>query len=207
MIAKSFSAWRVVERWVLMTLVGLLGCQAKAQKSDPQPAAQPGSADSVQLAKITLTSSAFTEGTPIPKKYTGEGSDVSPPLTWTGLPTATKELALVCDDPDAPGGEPWVHWVIYKIPVHAVGLPEGVEKKAQPAEPAGALQGRNSWPSDNLGYRGPKPPPGTPHRYFFSLYALDAELAVAPGLTKKALFQAMKGHEIGKGQLMGTFQR
>ncbi len=153
---------------------------------------------------IQITSSAFTQGQPIPKKYTGEGVDVSPPLSWSNLPAGAKELALICDDPDAPNGD-WVHWVIYKIPAAAKGLPEGVAHDAKLKEPAGALQGDNSWPS--TGYRGPMPPPGKTHHYYFKLFALDAPLQAEPGLNKKALEEKMKGHVLGQGELMGTYKR
>jgi Raf kinase inhibitor-like YbhB/YbcL family protein len=207
MIRKQFPVWQIVKAWAIATLMAMPGCQANAEKSEPKSAAGPRSARSGQLASLTLTSPVFSEGAPIPKKYTGDGPDVSPPLAWTGLPTGTKELALVCDDPDAPQAEAWVHWVIYNIPVDVVGLREGVEKKFQPADPAGAAQGKNSWPSENIGYRGPQPPPGKPHRYYFALYALDAKLSLPAGLNKKTLFEAMNDHVIGEGRLMGTFQR
>ena len=163
--------------------------------------------------KIDVTSTAFKQGERIPKKYTGEGEDVSPPLAWKNVPEGTKELALICDDPDAPspkapGPEPWVHWVIYKISATAQGLPEGVTQAAQPKEPAGALQGKNSWPSGNIGYRGPMPPPGSGnHRYFFRLYALKTPLDVKPGLEKQGLLDAMSGQILGQGELMGTYSR
>ena len=154
---------------------------------------------------IQITSSAFTQGQPIPKKYTGEGADVSPPLGWSNLPAGAKELALICDDPDAPNGD-WVHWVIYKIPVGAKGLPEGVPRNPKLKEPAGALQGKNSWPS--TGYRGPMPPVGHGvHHYHFKLYALDAPLQAEPGLEKKALLERIKGHVLAEGELMGTYKR
>ena len=157
---------------------------------------------------MVLTSTAFAEGHPIPPKHTGDGEDLSPPLTWSAVPEGTKELALICDDPDAPRDEPWVHWVIYGIPANANALPEGVDRIDRPAEPAGAVQGRNSWPDgQNLGYRGPAPPKGKPHRYFFKLYALDAPLADQPAKTKEQLLTEMSGHVIGEGQLMGTYQR
>ena len=157
--------------------------------------------------KIQVTSSAFAEGKPIPKKHTGEGEDVSPPLAWSGVPEATQELALICDDPDAPTAEPWVHWVICKIPPDAKGLPEGVAKSPEPSQPPGAVQGKNSWPSgQTIGYRGPMPPSGT-HRYFFKLYALDAKLDVKAGIDKNALLTKMAGHVLAEGQLMGTYQR
>lgn len=163
---------------------------------------------------ITISSSAFEHGATIPKEHTGEGSDVSPPLTWSGLPAGTKSLALICDDPDAPsaknpGPEPWVHWVIYNIPADARGLPAGIPRDGEINDPAGAQQGRNSWPSDNIGYRGPMPPPRSgPHRYFFKLYALDAHLTGASAnMNKQSLLAAMQGHILAEGQLMGTYER
>jgi Raf kinase inhibitor-like YbhB/YbcL family protein len=158
---------------------------------------------------LKLTSSAFTQGHPIPKKYTGEGADVSPPLSWSDLPEGTKELALICDDPDAPTAEPWVHWVIYKIPATAKGLPEGVPRKPRLKEPAGALQGKNSWPGgENVGYRGPMPPPGHGvHHYYFKLYALDSHVALEPGADKKTVLNAIRERILAEGVLMGTYQR
>ncbi len=163
--------------------------------------------------KIELTSTAFQEGQRIPAKYTGESDDVSPALAWRGLPEGTQQLALICDDPDAPsrknpGPKPWVHWVIYGIPATAQGLPEGVARIARPKEPAGVVQGKNSWPEDNIGYHGPMPPPKSgDHRYYFRLYALDVKLADTAGLDKEALLKAMQGHVLGEGQLMGTYSR
>ena len=157
---------------------------------------------------IQVTSTAFGEGATIPARYTGEGEDVSPPLAWSGLPEGTKELALICDDPDAPTPQPWVHWVIYKIPVSMTGLPEGIERRARLKQPAGVLQGRNSWPSQNVGYRGPMPPPGHgTHRYYFRLYALEAKLVVSPGVDKRGLLGEIEGHVLEEGRLMGTYQR
>lgn len=158
---------------------------------------------------LQISSSAFAQGKPIPKKYTGEGVDVSPPLAWSGIPDKAKELALICDDPDAPTDEPWVHWVIYKIPPTAKGLPEGVPRKSQLKEPAGAVQGKNSWPeAQAIGYRGPMPPPGHGvHHYHFKLYALDAPLEADSGLDKKALLEKLKDHILAQTELMGTYQR
>jgi len=157
---------------------------------------------------IEVTSTAFAQGQPIPPKHSGEGADVSPPISWSGLPENAQELVLICDDPDAPTAEPWVHWVIYKIPAALTGLPEGIERKARLKEPAGVLQGKNSWPSQNVGYRGPMPPPGHgTHRYFFRLYALEAKLVVSPGMDKKGLLEEIKGHVLEEGQLMGTYRR
>jgi Raf kinase inhibitor-like YbhB/YbcL family protein len=157
---------------------------------------------------IQITSSAFPQGHPIPKKYTGEGADVSPPLSWTGIPERTKELVLICDDPDAPNGD-WVHWVIYKLPPDTQGLPEGVPRKPRLKEPAGAMQGRNSWPANEaIGYRGPMPPPGHGvHHYYFKLYALEAHMVVEPGLDKKTIMGEIGDHILAEGVLMGTYQR
>lgn len=157
--------------------------------------------------KLTVRSTAFEAGQAIPKKFTGEGEDASPALSWSGVPGGTVEFALIMDDPDAPRAEPWVHWVIYKIPADATGLPEGVAGSETLTEPAGALQGKNSWPSDNIGYRGPMPPPGKPHHYHFKLYALDVALDVGPGLEKTALLARLKGHILAQGELIGTYQR
>ncbi len=157
---------------------------------------------------IQVTSTAFTEGQPIPKKYTGDGSDVSPPLAWSNLPAGTQELVLICDDPDAPSDEPWVHWVIYRIPATLGGLPEGIARDARLKNPRGILQGQNSWPKGNIGYLGPKPPPGHGlHHYHFKLYALEAHLQAEPGLDKKAVLAEIKGHILGQGELVGTYQR
>ncbi len=158
---------------------------------------------------IAITSPAFTQGHPIPKKYTGEGVDVSPPLEWKDIPQGTKELVLICDDPDAPTEEPWVHWVIYKIPASVQRLPEGVPRKARLKDPQGAFQGKNSWPAaEAIGYRGPMPPPGHGvHHYYFKLYAIDAHMVVEPGMDKKRILAEMQGHVLGEGVLMGTYQR
>jgi Raf kinase inhibitor-like YbhB/YbcL family protein len=158
---------------------------------------------------ITLKSTAFAHNQPIPKKYTGDGDDVSPPLTWDNVPQGTQELALICDDPDAPTPQPWVHWVIYKIPPDVRELPEGVPDKPKLDSPPGALQGRNSWTSGRTtGYRGPAPPPGHgTHHYHFRLYALDAKLNLSPNADKEALLKAMKGHILGEGLLTGTYDR
>lgn len=150
---------------------------------------------------ITLTSSAFEEGGMIPRKYTCDDIDVSPPLAWDAVPDGTKSLALICDDPDAPVGT-WVHWVVFNIPSEVYDLAEN-----QPHEetlPNGATQGRNDF--RNIGYGGPCPPSGT-HRYFFKLYALDTLLDLKPGATKKDLLKAMEGHILAQAQLMGRYRR
>lgn len=152
--------------------------------------------------KIPITSTAFAEGQPIPEKYTCSGKDVSPPLTWSNAPAGTKSFALVAEDPDAPMGT-WVHWVIYDLPADTTALPEDVAKSQYVS--GNAKQGLNDF--HRLGYGGPCPPPGKPHRYYFKLYALDAMLNLKPGATKQELLKAMEGHILAEGQLMGTFQR
>ena len=150
---------------------------------------------------IELTSTAFSEGEMIPSRYTCDGEDTSPPLAWSGVPEAAQSLALICDDPDAPVGT-WVHWVLFNIPPDAVGLPEAVATGT--THESGAVSGKNSW--GRLGYGGPCPPGGT-HRYFFYLYALDMQLALASGATSSQLRQSMEGHILAEGQLMGRYQR
>lgn len=155
---------------------------------------------------ITISSSAFAHGSRIPQQYTGDGIDISPPLSWQGVPSRARELALICDDPDAPTTEPWVHWVIYKIPVSVGELPEGVSTAEKPSVPAGSMQGKNSW--KKVGYRGPAPPRGHGvHHYHFKLYAIDGVLDVKPGLEKKELLKALMRHVVGEGELVGTYDR
>ena len=151
---------------------------------------------------MQLTSTAFIEGAPIPGKYTCDGKNVSPPLKWSGTPPGAKALALIVDDPDAPSGT-WVHWVLYDLPATVSELAEDVSKSQYVA--GVAKQGLND--SQHLGYGGPCPPHGKPHRYFFKLYALDAPLDLKPGLTRKDIERAMEKHVLAHGQLMGTYKR
>jgi Raf kinase inhibitor-like YbhB/YbcL family protein len=157
---------------------------------------------------MNVRSAAFEDGQPIPTKFTEEGEDVSPPLAWDNVPEGTKELALVCDDPDAPSSEPWVHWVIYKIPATVRELPEGLRTDATLEKPVSALQGKNSWPDDRtVGYRGPAPPPGKTHHYHFKVYALDRALDFQPETDKAKLVKAMAGCILAWGELVGTYER
>jgi Raf kinase inhibitor-like YbhB/YbcL family protein len=152
---------------------------------------------------LTLTSAAFTHRNAIPTKYTCEGTDVSPPLTWTGLPQGTKSVALIVDDPDAPDPAApkmtWVHWVLYNLPPTIDGLPEGASVLSSTTG-----RGLNDW--HNTKYGGPCPPIGR-HRYFFRLYALDTELPDLGRPTKLMLEKAMKGHVLGQAELVGTYQK
>lgn len=151
---------------------------------------------------MQLISSGFGHGGKIPRKYTADGEDVSPPLEWKGAPPETRSFALICDDPDAPVGT-WVHWVLFNIPGDVTQLGEGVPPQKE--LPDGAKQGLNDF--RKIGYGGPSPPPGRPHRYFFRLYALDAELSPAGGAKKSELVKAMEGRILATAELMGTYQR
>lgn len=158
---------------------------------------------------FTLESPAFAPGGRIPRRhaYRGEGDNVSPPLVWHGVPAAARELALLCDDPDAPTPRPWVHWLVYRIPPDAAGLPEAPARRAAALDrPAGALQGKSSW--DELGWGGPLPPRrhGT-HRYVFRLCALDRTLELPAGATKEELLAAIEGHVLATAELVGTYSR
>lgn len=163
----------------------LLGCRQAVEPAGEE----------VAMA-ITLTSEAFKEGERIPTRFTCDGADLSPALSWSGVPQDAQSLALVVDDPDAPG-RTFVHWVLYNVPAGQAGLTEG--------EHQAGIQGRNDF--RRLGYNGPCPPPGSPHRYFFKFYALDTSLPDKEGLTKAEVLQAMQGHILAEGQLMGTYSR
>ena len=155
---------------------------------------------------LTIQSTAFSNNEPIPKRFSDDAEDMSPTLSWSGVPASTREIALIMDDPDAPTPQPWVHWVIYKIPADVTSLRENIPTTATLSEPAEALQGKNSW--GRIGYGGPAPPGGSgAHRYFFKLFALDTTLNAASGLTKDQLLSAMDGHIVAQGELVGTYQR
>ena len=151
---------------------------------------------------MQLTSSAFSEGEPIPARHTCDDKNVSPPLKWSGAPPGTKSLALIVEDPDAPAGT-WVHWVLFDLPANTSELPEDLPKGQR--LPNGAKQGLNDF--KHLGYGGPCPPQGKLHRYVFKLYAVDSSLDLKPGATKKELEQAMEKHILAQGQLIGTYKR
>ena len=177
--------------WILTLLLGLGAC------GGDQPVVVDDS-----LPTLRLESDAFAAEGTIPQLYTCDGSDVSLPLNWSEPPAGTQSLALIFDDVDAPVGT-WVHWVLFNIPAGVRSLPEGV-----PAEPAVAglgEHGSNSW--GNLGYGGPCPPQGSPHRYTFRLYALDTTLDLEAGASRADLDRAMEGHILGVGQLVGRYGR
>ena len=158
---------------------------------------------------MRITSPAFSDGERIPKPYTEDGNNISPPLRFADVPAAAAELVLIVDDPDAPREDPFVHWTLYKIPPGLDALPENVPRGADELRnPAGALQGRNSFSKHNIGYRGPAPPKGHGlHHYHFRLYALNQPLVLAPGVERDALDEAMRGRVVASAELVGTYQR
>jgi Raf kinase inhibitor-like YbhB/YbcL family protein len=156
-----------------------------------------------KTVNIQVISDAFLEGETIPVKYTCDGDDLSPDLRWSDIPPNTKSLALICEDPDAPSGM-FTHWVLYNLPPTATELPEGVSTEERLTN--GAIQGQNDF--KRIGYGGPCPPPGdSAHRYFFRLYALDAELQLQAGARRDDLVLAMESHILARGHLMGAYQR
>lgn len=157
-------------------------------------------------ALLAVESSAFTHGRRLPTRHTRDGSNVSPSLGWSNLPKGTVTMALICEDPDAPQDEPWVHWLIYNIPALTLRLPEGISRSEEPEEVDGALQGINSF--ETVGYDGPSPPVGHgTHHYPFRLFAVDRALDLRPRATKEELLRALKGHVLAAAEVMGTYSR
>jgi Raf kinase inhibitor-like YbhB/YbcL family protein len=154
---------------------------------------------------LSIISNAFEDGAEIPTIYTCEGDDISPPLSFAGVPEGAQSLALIVDDPDAPDPEApkvtWVHWVLCNIPIATEELPEDIARQGLPA---GTNEGENDW--HNIAYGGPCPPIGR-HRYFHKLYALDTQLQDLKEPTKSELEQAMKGHVLAEATLMGTYEK
>ena len=152
---------------------------------------------------FALKSTAFSNGGEIPRKFTCSGENVSPALSWMEAPSHTRSLALIVDDPDAPAGT-WTHWILWNIPARETSLPEAVPTNKESLT-SGARQGRNDF--GRMGYGGPCPPPGRPHRYFFRLYALGATPDLKPGATRSELESAMNSHVLAKAEWMGLFKR
>lgn len=151
-------------------------------------------------ATLGITSASFQDGERMPERYVRSGANLSPALSWSRLPEGTASIAVICEDPDAPRAEPFIHWVVFNIPGPTPGVPEGV------AQPPGSEQGVNDF--GNVGYDGPEPPAGHgPHRYFFQVYALDTVLPLRPGVTTQALRAAMEGHVVAEGRLVGKYSR
>ena len=186
-----------------MRLLILLACMTAAMVLACGGPSQRGAAAAVQSDStgMTLVSGSFAADDSIPTRYSLYGENISPDLSWDRVPEGTRSLALVCRDPDAPGGT-FYHWVIFNIPEDVRSLPEGLGRDARPT--VGGTQGRNSF--RRVGYAGPKPPSGT-HRYIFDLYALDARPALDRSATAERLLAAAKGHVLGQASLMGTYTR
>ena len=157
---------------------------------------------------LKITSSAFSHNGYIPQKHACGGEDVSPELTWGALPAGTRSVAVIMDDPDAPAGL-WVHWVIFDIPPSLTGLKENVAKEESLPDGSrqGLVWGVNDGDFKRIGYYGPCPPPGKPHRYFFKVYALDSVLGLPPKSVKSAVMKAMQGHILAQGELIGLYKR
>jgi Raf kinase inhibitor-like YbhB/YbcL family protein len=174
--------------WIVSPVLWLLlvGCQGELTP------AVPGGTEMT----VTITSTTFKDGDKIPRVYTCDDQDVSPPLAWTDVPTNTASLALIMDDPDAPSGT-FVHWVLFNLPANTNGLAQGKN--------GGGVEGKNDF--GRTGYGGPCPPRGSTHRYFIKLYALDKMLDLKAGVTKAQVEKAMQGHILGQGQLMGRYGR
>lgn len=194
---RQLSLARAVQAFILCGVCSVARLPAPSVHA-VQPAAQP----------LVVESPTVKAGEPIPRDYTADGRNVSPPLSWSSVPSAAKELAVILEDPDAGNPPPFVHWVVYKIPATARGIPEGLP--IDPAEPlpreiAGAIQGVSGFRRPI--YRGPAPPPGKPHHYHFVVYALDANLDLKAGLTRAELLAAIEGHVISRGELVAIYER
>ncbi|MFH1639445.1 MAG: YbhB/YbcL family Raf kinase inhibitor-like protein [Chloroflexota bacterium] len=152
--------------------------------------------------RLSVSSRAFSEGERIPVVYTGQGEDISPPIAWSGAPAETASFALIMDDPDAPGGT-FTHWVLFNLPPDARALAEAIPTQNELS--GGALQGKNDF--GDTGYGGPSPPPGSSHRYRFTIYAADTVLNLEAGVSKKQVMDALEEHILAWGQLSGTYGR
>lgn len=176
-------------RWLILVVLLLGNLGVSAQEEVPV---------------FTLKSEAFSQEGEIPLKYTCLGENLSPPLCWENLPQGARSLVLICEDPDAPRGI-FTHWILYNIPPSLFALSEGVGKKGEAKIMDNIFQGKNDF--GKLGYGGPCPPPGKPHRYFFRLIAVDLELPPKAGLTRKQVLELIEGHILEEAQLMGVFGR
>ena len=170
---------------------GPAGASSRAEAAFPNAAA------------LAVTCPAFPPDGAIPARYSAKGANLSPPIGWRAVAGAAA-YAIVVQDPDALGPTPFVHWLIWNIPGRFAALAPGIAREARVVNPPGPVQGRND--DGGVGYHGPAPPPGRPHRYVFQVFALDAALPAAPGADATAVFAALEGRVIAKGQCIGTFQ-
>jgi Raf kinase inhibitor-like YbhB/YbcL family protein len=197
----SCAVWPAFVSGAILLVVTSLGCGGAQGARSAGAGAGPRR---VYPPAWSLTSRAFKNSARIPPKYTVDGQNVSPDLNWTAPPGDTVELALICDDPDAPRGT-WTHWVLYSLPASRRSLAEAVPKTETLSALGGAKQGKNSFGA--TGYDGPSPPRGPVHHYHFVLYALNAKVRLSPGAQKSDLERAMKGHIIAQAELVGLYSR
>lgn len=182
-----------------VALIFLMSCTGNAQQELED--GETGTPGETALPAMIITSAAFADSALIPMVYTCDSIDISPPLHWEGIPDSAQSLALIVDDPDAPG-QTWVHWVMFDMPPDTHGVDAHVPTDTVLAN--GAIQGISDF--KRIGYGGPCPPGGT-HRYVFKLYALDTKLGRGAGETKAELLHAMKGHIMARGKLVGRYTR
>jgi len=154
---------------------------------------------------LRLSSPSLLDGDSIPSRHSADGGNSSPALSWSLLPEGTASVAVTCEDPIGPEGEPFTLWVLFNVPANLRGIPEGVSKVSLPPEVPGAQQGIND--TGRTGYDGPAPPPGHHHRYLFTVTALGCVLALPPGANRLMLDRAMQGHVLAQGRVVGTFGR
>ena len=211
MVSLSNHPGRLLDRLLLrmkclcpvVAVLALLACGGAA--ATPTPTATPPGAQATPSSPapaLTLSSPAFSSGGPIPPRYTCDGQDISPALTWTEAPAGTQTFAVIMDDPDAPVGV-WDHWIAFNLPASLLELTEA-QPKGYPLT-AGGVKGKNSW--GDSGYGGPCPPSGPAHTYRFILYAVDRSLDLDAGASKKEVLDALEGHVLAESLLTGTYGR
>jgi hypothetical protein len=196
--------------FLILHLLALESCRPRARDArHPDSLTSTSAATTMATAKtltdISLSSPGFADGKPIPVQFTCDGANESPPLAWSDAPGHTVAFALTVEDPDAPGGT-FIHWVLYDIPPMTHALPQGVPKGPTVSMLGDAKQGKTSF-RNAIGYGGPCPPKGPAHHYHFILHALDASLGLEPGATYEQVTAAIRGHEIARGELVGTYAR
>ena len=185
-----------------VVLVSLAPVEAKDTTNQNGHGTQTRFLEGAHMAEMYLKTSAFQPGSEMPPQLTCEGEDLSPPLQWSGAPKGTQSFALIAEDPDAPSGT-FTHWVLYDLPPSVSELPQGLPRREHLG--FGGLQGTNDF--GKIGYGGPCPPAGKPHRYFFKLYAMDTVLGLKPGAKKQDVERAMEGHVLAQAEIMGKYQR
>lgn len=187
---------------ISVLLLPVFACHAALSSGETGPSQNAAANAGGKTMSLAITTTAFSPGGTIPKIYTCDDADASPELAWSGAPAGVQSFTLIADDPDAPAGT-WTHWLIWNIPAQSTGLAKSVPKNETLSD--GARQGRNDF--GRIGYGGPCPPAGKPHRYFFKLYALNRKLDLKAGASRKQLEQAMQGHVLAQGELMGKYGR